>query len=101
MFQKLDLQSADRRADFTLQSGSLVKFGTILYTVVLENIMLLSESRDCVSSLLMCVILCILILLHYSYTITVIITDGSFAKSAKIMVHITNVNDNDPSLTCV
>ncbi|XP_075688511.1 cadherin-related family member 3-like [Rhinoderma darwinii] len=36
-----------------------------------------------------------------SYTITVTITDGSLSKSAKIIVHITNVNDNDPSLTCV
>ncbi|XP_040263521.1 cadherin-related family member 3-like [Bufo bufo] len=36
-----------------------------------------------------------------SYTLTVTVTDGSLSKSAKIMVHITNVNDNDPSLTCV
>ncbi|XP_056384094.1 cadherin-related family member 3-like [Hyla sarda] len=36
-----------------------------------------------------------------SYTLTVDITDGSLAKSAKIIVHITNVNDNDPTLTCV
>ncbi|KAM3915704.1 cadherin-related family member 3-like [Leptodactylus fuscus] len=36
-----------------------------------------------------------------SYTITVSITDGSLSKSAKIIIHITNVNDNDPSLTCV
>ncbi|KAM4022119.1 cadherin-related family member 3-like isoform 2-T2 [Anomaloglossus baeobatrachus] len=36
-----------------------------------------------------------------SYTITVIISDGSLRNTAKIMVHITNVNDNDPSLTCV
>ncbi|XP_069824887.1 cadherin-related family member 3-like [Dendropsophus ebraccatus] len=36
-----------------------------------------------------------------SYTITVTITDGSLAKSAKIIVHITNVNDNNPTLTCV
>ncbi|XP_077132003.1 cadherin-related family member 3-like [Ranitomeya variabilis] len=36
-----------------------------------------------------------------SYTITVTISDGSLSNSAKIMVHITNVNDNDPALTCV
>ncbi|XP_073425691.1 cadherin-related family member 3-like [Dendrobates tinctorius] len=36
-----------------------------------------------------------------SYTITVAISDGSLSNSAKIMVHVTNVNDNDPALTCV
>ncbi|KAM9324437.1 cadherin-related family member 3-like [Gastrophryne carolinensis] len=36
-----------------------------------------------------------------SYTITVNISDGVLSDSANIRVYITNVNDNDPSLTCV
>ncbi|XP_063283618.1 cadherin-related family member 3-like [Pelobates fuscus] len=36
-----------------------------------------------------------------SYTITVTISDGVLSKSGDIKVGITNVNDNDPSLTCI
>ncbi|XP_053325577.1 cadherin-related family member 3-like [Spea bombifrons] len=35
-----------------------------------------------------------------SYTITVTISDGVLSDSANIKVYITNVNDNEPSLTC-
>ncbi|XP_063796976.1 cadherin-related family member 3-like isoform X2 [Pseudophryne corroboree] len=36
-----------------------------------------------------------------SYTIAVTISDGTLSNSANIKVYINNVNDNDPTLTCI
>ncbi|XP_040215103.1 cadherin-related family member 3-like [Rana temporaria] len=36
-----------------------------------------------------------------SYTLTVTISDGTLEKSGNIKVYITNINDNEPTLTCV
>ncbi|XP_072275343.1 cadherin-related family member 3-like [Pyxicephalus adspersus] len=36
-----------------------------------------------------------------SYTLTVTISDGTLSRSANIKVYITNINDNEPTLTCV